>query len=375
MVRLTPGPGRLHQPVACGRIAAASGSDQSLEDGQMVEFEGVSRWFGPVQAVCDVSFKLRAGEVVGLVGPNGAGKTTTLRMMTGYLPPSEGRILIENQPLDERPVAARRNLGYMPEHTPLYPEMRVCEFLDFRGKLMGMARRARRLRMEWAIERCGLMPVRRRVISAISRGNRQRVGLAAALLHDPKVLVLDEPTAGLDPVQIQEVRKLLEELRPGRTILISSHILPELERTVDRVLVISQGRLSADGTIAELSQRGTDPACLLLRIRGSRTQWEACIQGLGINTQRIEEQTDCLCIELIPPDERSMHELLGRLAQTKLPLIDLTRRKLSLEEVFSSMTEQNVAAGRTTDPSARGFLNRRRADEQCGTEKKPGGGR
>lgn len=311
----------------------------------MVEFEQVSRYFGPVRAVEDVSFRLQAGQVIGLVGPNGAGKTTTIRMMTGYLPPSRGRIRIDGKPMEDHPEAMRRRMGYMPEHTPLYPEMRVTEFLDFRGLLMGMPRRPRQLRIEWVVERCGLAPVRKRLISAISRGNRQRVGLAQALLHDPEVLVLDEPTAGLDPVQIQEVRRLLDELRGRKTILISSHILPELQRTVDRVLVISRGRLAADGSMEELARLGQSQIRAELTLRGSLAAVKAAAEKNNLTwlDQRQDDQT--LTVAVMSNDEQAVSHWVKQCLGEGMTLVEMKRRQLSLEEVFTRLTRQNAASG------------------------------
>jgi len=222
----------------------------------MILVDQVSKSFGSVQAVRSISFELAPGQVAGLLGPNGAGKTTTIRMIVGFLMPDRGRVLIDGKDTAASAAHARRQLGYMPEATPLYQEMRVGEYLTYRGKLFGLDRASRRAAATKVIDRCWLGPVITRRIGALSKGFKQRVGLAAALIHDPPVLVLDEPTNGLDPTQIREVRELVKELGKDRTMLISSHILPEVERLCDRLIVIAGGMVRADGSPADLT-RGT----------------------------------------------------------------------------------------------------------------------
>jgi ABC-2 type transport system ATP-binding protein len=221
----------------------------------MIAVDRVSKHYGRFQAVRDLSFRVEAGQCVGLLGANGAGKTTTIRMITGYHAPTTGSIAVDGLDSIEDSQEVRRRIGYLPESTPLYPEMRVDSFLDHRARLYGLDRSARRTGVARAMERCHLTDVRRRRIGQLSKGYRQRVGLASALVHDPPILVLDEPSSGLDPTQIRETRSLIRDLAASRTVLVSSHILPEVERTCDRVLVIARGRLVADGTPAELVQR------------------------------------------------------------------------------------------------------------------------
>jgi len=213
----------------------------------MIIVEAIEKYFGNVHAVRGVSFELAPGQITGLLGPNGAGKTTTIRMIVGYYMPDRGRVLIEGKDTRTAGAAARARVGYMPESTPLYSEMRAEEYLDYRARLFGMKRALRRQRVATVCDRCGLGKLATRRIGALSKGYRQRVGLASALLHDPPVLVLDEPTNGLDPTQIVEVRALVRELSKERTMLVSSHILPEVERLCDRVIVMSGGRVCADG--------------------------------------------------------------------------------------------------------------------------------
>ncbi|MDX2130900.1 MAG: ABC transporter ATP-binding protein [Planctomycetota bacterium] len=220
----------------------------------MVVLHDVHKSFGKTHAVRGVSFELRSGQVAGLLGPNGAGKTTTIRMIAGYFLPDRGSVSIGGFDTQDKPTAARRRVGYLPESNPLYPEMRVGEYLEYRVGLFGIAREFRARAVGYAIERCWLRDVARARIGTLSKGYRQRVGLAGALVHNPPVLILDEPTNGLDPTQIRESRDLIRELAGDRCMLVCTHILSEAERIADRILVIAQGSLKADGTPAELTR-------------------------------------------------------------------------------------------------------------------------
>ncbi len=218
----------------------------------MIQVTDIHKRFGRVRAVRGVSFEVARGEVAGLLGANGAGKTTTLRMITGFLPPDAGTVRVMGLDVVEQSLNARRQVGYLPESAPAYSEMLATDFLNYRAKLFGLDRKQRRTRVEHVIDRCALGPVRRRRIGHLSKGFRQRVGIAAAMLHDPPVLVLDEPTNGLDPTQIREARTLIQELAQERTVLISSHILPEIERMCDRLIIMAAGRVRANGRTTEL---------------------------------------------------------------------------------------------------------------------------
>jgi ABC-2 type transport system ATP-binding protein len=228
----------------------------------VIEARGLSKRYGELVAVDHVTFSVQPGEVVGFLGPNGAGKTTTMRMLTGFVPPTDGSATIAGHDIFEDPLAARRAVGYLPETPPLYPEMSVEDYVGYVAKLKDVPRGARRAAVDRALERCGLADVRRRVIGALSKGYRQRVGLAQAIVHDPAVLILDEPTVGLDPIQIREIRALIAELAAekqggrARTVILSTHILPEVEAICRRVLVISRGRKVVDQPLAELTGGG-----------------------------------------------------------------------------------------------------------------------
>lgn len=234
----------------------------------MVVILDVHKSFGGVHAVRGVTFELRQGQVAGLLGPNGAGKTTTIRMITGCLLPDAGRVLVGGHDTVDSPAIARRQVGYLPESNPLYPEMKVSEYLEYRAQLFGIIRPLRKRAVAFALDRCKAADVAGRRIGALSKGYRQRVGLAAALVHQPPVLILDEPTNGLDPAQIRETRDLIRELAANRTMLICSHILPEVERLCDRIIIMAGGRVRADGSQEDLTR--TAAARYLVQVRETR---------------------------------------------------------------------------------------------------------
>ncbi|OON65844.1 gliding motility-associated ABC transporter ATP-binding subunit GldA [Hymenobacter sp. CRA2] len=218
----------------------------------MVEIQHLTKLFGPQAAVNDISFTAGRGEILGFLGPNGAGKSTTMKIATGYLPPSAGSVRVADFDVVENPLEVRRRVGYLPEHNPLYLDMYVHEYLDFIGRVHGLSGGALRKRVQELVGRVGLTREQNKQIGALSKGYRQRVGLAQALVHDPQVLILDEPTTGLDPNQIGEIRQLIRELGEDKTVIFSTHILPEVQALCDRVVIISRGQLVADSPVREL---------------------------------------------------------------------------------------------------------------------------
>jgi ABC-2 type transport system ATP-binding protein len=226
-----------------------------IADGNMIHVSRLTKFYGDYLAIRDVSFDVPAGQVVGFLGPNGAGKSTTMRILAGYLTATSGQANIAGIDVFWDPVAVRRKIGYLPESCPLYPEMRVSEYLTYRGGIKGLHGRACKLAVDRAVERCWLGDVRRQLIGTLSKGFRQRVGLADSILHDPPVLILDEPTAGLDPSQIRETRQLIRELGQHHTVLLSTHILSEVEMTCDQVIIIHRGQVAAAGKLEEIRPR------------------------------------------------------------------------------------------------------------------------
>jgi ABC-2 type transport system ATP-binding protein len=218
----------------------------------MIHVSNLTKYYGDYMAVRDVSFDVPTGQVVGFLGPNGAGKSTTMRILAGYLSATSGRATIAGLDVFWDPVAVRRQIGYLPESCPLYPEMRVVEYLTYRGGIKGMHGRTCRLAVDRVIQRCWLRDVRRQLVGTLSKGFRQRVGLADSLLHDPPVLILDEPTAGLDPSQIRETRQLIRDLGRQHTVLLSTHILSEVEMTCDQAIIINRGAVAAAGRLEDL---------------------------------------------------------------------------------------------------------------------------
>ncbi len=220
----------------------------------MIEAEGLSKFYGPFAAARDISFKVYEGELVAFLGPNGAGKSTTMKMLTGYLAPSEGVAKIAGHEMFHDRIAGSKHLGYLPENGPLYPDMTPIALLNFFADARGMESKRKNDRIKAVVDLCDLSSVAYKAISKLSKGFRQRVGMAQALLHEPDVLILDEPTAGLDPNQIREVRRTMKRLRETKTILLSTHILQEVEAMADRVIMINEGRKVFDGTVAELKE-------------------------------------------------------------------------------------------------------------------------
>jgi ABC-2 type transport system ATP-binding protein len=321
----------------------------------MIEVQNLTRHYGDFTAVAGISFAVPEGEIVGILGPNGAGKTTTLRMITGFLPPSSGRVTVGGKDLFAGDASARRDLGYLPENVALYPEMRVEEYLTYRARLEGLDRAATRQRLPETLDLCLLGDVRRQIIGTLSKGYRQRVGLAAAILHDPKVLVLDEPTVGLDPKQIIAIRELIRSLGRRHTLLLSTHILPEVELLCDRVLIIDRGRIVAEGTPKSLSERWQGNVAVRVALEHDAAGAGEALSGLAGVLQVASDPAVAgrYTLECAPgSDPRAA---IFRLAVERAwVLVELAADRASLEDVFVRLTtrDESGEAGGTSAPSA-----------------------
>ncbi len=256
----------------------------------MIEVKNLTKNFSGHTAVDDISFEVKRGEIIGFLGPNGAGKTTTMRMLTGFFHPTRGSVKIAGVDVFDQPVEARRHIGYMPESCPLYLDMRVDEYLTFRAQIKGVPSRTLRARRNAVKEQCGLTDTGRRIIGQLSKGYKQRVGLADSLLHDPDLLILDEPTAGLDPNQIREVRELIRQLAKRHTLLLSTHILPEAEMACQRIMIINKGRLVASDSTQNLQKRLLGDSLVTADILGDPAKIGAILKGMD-GVDRVEHAT------------------------------------------------------------------------------------
>ncbi|HMP73933.1 MAG TPA: ATP-binding cassette domain-containing protein [Kiritimatiellia bacterium] len=305
----------------------------------MIHVSHLTKRFAGHIAVNDISFDVAPREIVGFLGPNGAGKTTTMRMLTGFLPPTGGRIEIDGFDVHRDPANVRKRIGYLPENCPLYPELRVDEYLRFRAALKGVPWRRRRARIAECKERCGLKDVGSRLIGQLSKGYRQRVGLAEALVHDPDVLILDEPTIGLDPNQMRQVRTLIESLSARHTILLSTHLLSEVDAICNRVLILHEGRMIAADPTSAL-KRKTAHQRLALEIKGSPDLPSRLAALPGVKEVHLDPRQDgWFRGELICAHEPDLRDTLFGLAlEQQWAIRELHRREPSLEDVFVALT-------------------------------------
>lgn len=307
----------------------------------MIEIEGLSKSFASVQAVRDVGFRARNGEILGILGPNGAGKTTTLRILCGYIMPEAGRASVAGKDVVSESLAVRRLIGYLPENVPLYPEMRAREYLRFRAGIKAVPRRRRGARIQAVADQCGISNVLDRTIGTLSKGYRQRVGLADALIAEPPVLVLDEPTVGLDPNQVVELRELIRELEGDHTILLSSHILSEVEQVCDRVVIFRQGSVIAEDSTDALRRGSSAAARITIELPlSAREQLTALTDSLA-HVEHSEELDDGWLRVLLSASGDPREEIFRRAARQQVTLRELTRRQLSLEEIFHDLTTRD----------------------------------
>ena len=309
----------------------------------MIEVRELSKRFGQTVALDRVSMTVEGGEILGFLGPNGAGKSTAMKIITSYLAPDEGSVTVDGMDVASEALAVRARIGYMPENVPLYPEMRVQEYLEFVGRARGLSGARLRERLDWVLGACRLEPVYKQSILELSKGFRQRTGLAQALIHDPDILILDEPTSGLDPLQIIGIRDLIRELGRSKTILFSTHILQEVAPVTDRVVIINQGRIIADGRIGELQQRAMGSNRLRVGLAGA-PEGAAEILAAAQGVDSAVDLDGSGSFELRGSFEADLTGAVAALAaQQGWTLRELHEQPFSLEDTFIALTRQAEA--------------------------------
>jgi ABC-2 type transport system ATP-binding protein len=313
----------------------------------MIEVSNLTKRYASRTAVDDISFTVARGEIVGLLGPNGAGKSTTMRVLSGFMPATSGTVKVAGFDVFHDADETRRRIGYMPENNPLYPEMRVREYLKFRARLKGLGWKKSRQRVTTVMEQCGLGDVGRRVIGQLSKGYKQRVGLADALVHDPELIILDEPTIGLDPQQIRSVRTLIKSLAGKHTVLISTHILPEVEMMCGRVLIMFGGRVLASDTPENLQRRMAGGSQIIAEIAAPENALRAAWEHLPEveHFDLVATDGEFFRCALTPRDGADLRATIFALAQqNRWTLRELTRSRHSLEDIYMQVTRPNTEA-------------------------------
>jgi ABC-2 type transport system ATP-binding protein len=308
----------------------------------MIKANKLTMHYGPVVALRDVSFEVRRGEIVGLLGPNGAGKSTAMKILTTYLYPTSGTVQVGGIDILDNPLAVRKIIGYLPEVLPLYMDMEVRAYLDFVGRARGLSGAKLKERTDIVIEECGLRTMYRKIIRELSKGFRQRTGLAQALIHDPDIIVLDEPTSGLDPHQIVEIRRLIRNLASSKTVILSTHILQEVEAMADRIVIINRGRIVGDGTIEELRKRAMEYDRTAISVVGDRAEVERLLSGIdGVRKVQFTGDGDgAVSFMVMSRAGTEIWRDLNKLSHAKnWVLRELSLKPLSLEETFLTLTE------------------------------------
>ena len=322
----------------------------------MIEVQHLTKRYGPVTAVHDISFRVERGEILGFLGPNGAGKTTTMRILTGYMPATDGKAIVAGFDVFDQPIEAKRRTGYLPETPPLYPDMSVSEYLDFVAKIKGVPSAERRARIQYVMDRTRIADMPNRLCGRLSKGYRQRVGLAQALIHNPDVLILDEPTAGLDPKQIIETRELIKELAGDHTIILSTHILPEVAQTCQRVVIINKGVVVAVDTPDNLTARLRGSETMYLQVDASGADAAASLGRVAGVTRVVESdrRDGMVGYEVDSESGRDVRRDLARaVVSSGWGLLEMRPMRMSLEDVFLSLTTEEIPTP-TAAPDAGG---------------------
>jgi ABC-2 type transport system ATP-binding protein len=313
----------------------------------VIEVQHLTKRYGGVTAVSDVSFRVEKGEILGFLGPNGAGKTTTMRILTGYIPATDGTATVAGFDVFNQAIDAKRRTGYLPETPPLYPDMTVREYLQFVSKIKGVPAKERKGRVEQVMKKTFVADMANRACGKLSKGYRQRVGLAQAIIHNPDVLILDEPTAGLDPKQINETRKLIKELAGDHTIILSTHILPEVSQTCQRVVIINKGKVVAVDTPDNLTERLRGAATLFVQVEGDESAASTTLSHVA-GVTRVTPSGARERVVSFEVDSEKGRDVRRELAQavvgSGLGLLELRPMRMSLEEIFLSLTTEETPA-------------------------------
>jgi ABC-2 type transport system ATP-binding protein len=323
-----------------------------MEGVVVLEVKQVSKMFANSRGVEHIDFSMSRGEIVGFLGPNGAGKTTTMRMITGYLNPTVGNIVIDGLSMADHPTKARRKIGYLPETPPLYPEMSVNAYLKFVADLRDIPTKEQKRRIGEVVEKLGLEGREKQIIRSLSKGYKQRLGLAQAILHNPDLLILDEPTSGLDPKQIIEIRQLIRELGEEHTVLLSTHILPEVNAICNRVLIINQGKIVLDDKPDQIANSMGETFEVSLEVKGPRDIIMDALSGIELvgSVKEIGDQLNYIesptvKLQVIAKDRTDIREtLFFQMAKLGYPILEMKKESLSLEDVFLKLTTDEPAA-------------------------------
>lgn len=313
----------------------------ATNDSFMLEVKGLNKKFGEVHAVKNLNFQIKKGEIFGFLGPNGAGKTTTMRMVTCYVPPTSGTILVDGMETASNSLNVRKKIGYLPENNPLYNDMTVLEYLTFVGEIRGLKGSKLKSQIDNMFSVCSLTKMSRRQIGKLSKGYRQRVGLAQALIHNPDLLILDEPMSGLDPNQIIEIRNLIKKMGHEKTVIYCSHILSEVSATCDRILIINEGQIAASGTPDELTSRSGNNNRYTVRIKADRFEIENKLSLInGVSSVSIQNaSSDWITAEVNASSQSDLGESIFKCAvDNKWSLSELKHETASLEDVFKQLT-------------------------------------
>jgi ABC-2 type transport system ATP-binding protein len=310
----------------------------------MIRVDDLTKDYGPTRALDSISFQVEDRQILGFLGPNGAGKSTAMKNITTYLSPTSGKVTVDGIDVTADPLAVRRKIGYLPETNPLYPDMRVQDYLSFCGRARGLDGSQLKQRHGFVVEKCGLRQMLKKNINELSKGYKQRTGLAQALIHDPQILILDEPTSGLDPLQIIEIRSLIQELSKEKTIIFSTHILQEASSTTDRVIIINSGRIIADGYASELQRQAAGREKVRASLRAERGKVEVEMRGLSgvADLQILGERDGVVTVDLVTDQGDSVREGVGALAARQgWPVLELSMPSISLEQTFIELIRKS----------------------------------